>query len=375
MRAQSEKRLEKENVSAVGQAKPVKQGVRFIDNRAKIAQMEKLKVHATEAKQNGQSLSDNRALRPLQRQENPASSPVQFTREWATGKVDKALDDAAKSTGNPDIDTGHHKASKSAVMEKVYNAMTSPQWSKTVEVLDLEPGSGVNALKSLGSNLALGPASGKRHGDPNRGFDPNVTRSGTLTPRSSRYETLIEFLGDRETPGEKFSEHEFNFVLGILETAEKIHFQKTGGELIDPDISMWEQGDFPDGKTWIRTNKAPSYDVDQEALDQSSVRDLKAPKHKASKPKEDFVVKQLPKVAISKVTPYSMPLDQESLDRWKADGFIRFYRQSDQSWYFLDREEADKVFLKNPDFVPDHFPDTPELERDLYGFELLRPFG
>jgi hypothetical protein len=302
------------------------------------------------------------------------SAPMQFTREWATGKVDKALDDASKKKGIPDIDTGHHKASKSAVMERVYQAMTAAQWSTMTKVLDLESGSGVNALKSLGSNLALGPRSGKRDGEAGRAFDPNKTRSGTLTPRSEKYQDLITFMEQRKTPDEKFTEDEFKTVLQIIEMAEKIHFQKTGGELIDDDTSMWEKGDFSEGKNW-RRKEAPEYQVDYSKLENTSVRDLKAPQHQATIPKEEYpATKFLPKVAISLVTQYTMPLDQDALDRWRADGFTRFYRKSDRSWYFLDKEESERVFFTgNTDFVLNHFPDTKETEQELYGFELLRP--
>lgn len=306
-------------------------------------------------------------------QKAPAQAPLQFTREWATGKVDKEIDDVAKKTGNSDVDTGHHKASKSAVMERIFGAMTTGQWEKMIAVLDLEPGSGVNALKSLGSNLTLGPNSGKREDEGGRNFDPNKTGSGALTPRSGQYEDLIDFMNARESPGEKFSRSEFEEVLRIIEFAEKIHYQKTRGEIIDGDLSMWEQGNFSDGKTW-RKKGADGYTVDTDSLADRSVRDLKGARHRATLPKPQAPVhKILPKIAWSSVTRFSTPMDQESLDRWKADGFTRFYRISDKSCYFLDREEAAKVFLKDPDFVLNHFPDTKESERELYGFELLRP--
>ena len=370
MYAQVEKTKENKSravANSVAQKKSsVKQGFGFVDNRPEAVVQKKMQNIVNKRSQAKQPNGLN-GLSQKQLQ-----FPIQFTREWATGKVDTALDEASKKSGDSDIDTGHHKASKSGVMEKVFQAMTSTQWSQTIKALDLESGSGVNALKSLGSNLALGPTSGKRYGEPGRGFDPNITKSGRNTPRSQQYEMLIEFMNKRDSPGKKFTEQEFGYVLGILEMAEKIHFQKTQGELIDDDISMWEKGEFPDGKTWTR-KAAPDYKVDLEEFTEKSVRDLKAPEHKAAVPKKEFVMKMFPKVSISKVTPNTTPLDQDALDRWKEDGFTRFYRQSDNSWYFLDQDETKKIFLKDPDFVLDHFPDTPELEKDLYGFELLRP--
>ena len=135
MYAQVEKTKENKSravANSVAQKKSsVKQGFGFVDNRPEAVVQKKMQNIVNKRSQAKQPNGLN-GLSQKQLQ-----FPIQFTREWATGKVDTALDEASKKSGDSDIDTGHHKASKSGVMEKVFQAMTSTQWSQTIKALDL----------------------------------------------------------------------------------------------------------------------------------------------------------------------------------------------------------------------------------------------
>ncbi|GAA3400994.1 hypothetical protein ACFFNY_15125 [Paenibacillus hodogayensis] len=326
--------------------------------------------------------------------DNEQDEDSKGSRSWATGKLNEALTQFAKN--NPGMNTGHHKVPKS-MMEDFYRALTPNQLATAKQQLDLTSNAGANSFKSLGSDITAGPNSGNRVEDPNRGFDGNRLESGQMTPRSELYEHMFELMTEfKQSEAKQMDDILFEKLLGLMVEAEKIHYQKTNGELLDPDLSMWtpatedeteekkrklvdkgkmeEDAQLP--PQFKKAEQTEAYKPDLEALKGKSVRELKDPKYRAKLPRNEPQQHSRlhSRYQWSRVDRYSMPLNQASLDRWSEDGFTRFYSKSQKSWCFA-HETVYSEFADDADFVECHEPDTPDKEMELYGFHLLRPFG
>ena len=193
---------------------------------------------------------------------------------WKTKTLEKEFQKNKEILGRH-YDTGHHKLPKSDV-GKLYGWMTADQAARAKSQLDVAQTGEASSFKSLGSNLAVGPNSGVRDKDPgNKAVDSNKDKSGKSTPRSEIYETLFDFVRSRTTDA-PLSESDFIMVLDLLVTAEKIHYAKTGGEMVDTDVSMWA---WDESKKKYDRNAVEGYvpNVKKEV----SVRDLKKEPFKA----------------------------------------------------------------------------------------------
>ncbi|WP_430411344.1 hypothetical protein [Kordia sp.] len=91
--------------------------------------------------------------------------------------------------------TLHHKVAKSK-LEDHYGNLPSGQKPQMLTAMGLDPGDGRKAIKSFRPNLTLGKAPDKRSiTDPGQGFDGNVSKDGSHTPRSRhlrRVDQLID---------------------------------------------------------------------------------------------------------------------------------------------------------------------------------------
>ena len=81
-------------------------------------------------------------------------------------------------------------------------------------------------------------------------------------------------------------EEQFVLMLRLLERAEKLHYVKTGGELLDRDTSMWIEIPMGHGEESMfkRGSVPPSAPLD--VPEGVSVRDLKKSKYRAPAPRQ-----------------------------------------------------------------------------------------
>ena len=225
---------------------------------------------------------------------NEAQSSTETRRrkggDWRTGAVNKEFKKAAEQDKDG-FDTGHHKLAKSKI-EWLYNLLSKQQKADLRERLDLPSSSGINALKSLYSNLTFGPGSGDRDDDPKRELDPNhhspkPTLKRTMTPRSLQYKELDDDIARLQSTQDRsaITGEEFARIARFFETAEKLHAIITKGGGLDTDKSMWVKV----SEDWVKTDLPKPIDLPEniEELLSGSVRELKTAKHQA---KEDGFV-------------------------------------------------------------------------------------
>ncbi|MEQ9236440.1 eCIS core domain-containing protein [Coleofasciculus sp. E2-BRE-01] len=258
------------------------------------------------------SLNDKEELRSelnalqtrIQSPQAPEASPSKGS-GWRTGRADQAIRDANKATTI--FDTGHHKLPKST-LQWVYNLMSKEQKEQmrsTLSTLDLPSDSGVNALKSLYSNITLGPGSDQRKDDPGQEPDWNYNnapeksseKSGekklqrTKTPRSLMYDELYQYIRKIGGPPqinikkESLNQYEFDRILNYLETAEKLHALitrtgDTGAGGLDRNTRMWDKGKE---QKWTKKEMKEEVKLpdDVESDFQKTVRELKDVKNQA----------------------------------------------------------------------------------------------
>jgi hypothetical protein len=211
--------------------------------------------------------------------------------QWKTDKINNQFYYARQKLGEI-YNTGHHKLPKST-LEWVFDHMTDDQWTRAKEALDLSINASLNSLKSLPSNLTLGPSSGARIEDPKQGLDLNhikdVKLGRRMSLRSAIYSQLAAYLASIGGPPlkqqrDKFTKQEFNTVLDLLTKAEKTHALLTGGGL-DTEISMWKKAQQQDIEAeqkdkWQRQVFEKDQIIDASKFS-STVRDLKLPEHQS----------------------------------------------------------------------------------------------
>jgi len=286
--------------------------------------------------------------RPVSNVPMPPRQAPTIQASWRNGGTDKAFEEIRRALGEQ-FNTGHHKLPKSMI-QQIYNLMTPSQRQLARQLLDLAPSSEATALKNLGSNITVGPLSGAREDDPSRGFDPNRTRGGGLTPRSQMYEQLFDFMtkrGNSDSATQPFSDEEFEFVLSRLEAAEKIHYTKTGGELLDSDISMWSQ----DTGKWTRVAIGG---YEPTILD-VSVRSLKNEKHRAAAERRRSYVDILrPQLWTTSLSPhweaaYTRSSALDALESWGEGGYTRYYSAKGNDWWYIRNDQLEKTLAENKD--------------------------
>ncbi len=204
--------------------------------------------------------------------------------DWRTGPLDREIHSARDELGAV-YDTGHHKLAKSK-LSGMWDKLDYDQKRELRQRLDLHPGGEARSVMSLGSNVVLGPQSGLREEDPNRAVDPTLDASGEMTPRSRIYSQLDGVLSGHAAP--RYDAATFATIAGHLETAERLHYTRTGGRMLDRDVSMWSQ-EGADGR-WVRGRAAapaaaaappPAAAAPPPAAAPRSLRELKRPEFQA----------------------------------------------------------------------------------------------
>lgn len=207
---------------------------------------------------------------------------------WRTGKADKEFKEVA-AKDKDGFDTGHHKLAKSKI-QWLYDLLSQKQKTNLIARLDLPSNSGVNALKSLYSNLTFGPGSGDRDEDPGRKLDPNhhtarpaLVRS--MTHRSLQYHNLDTYLTTMMTPvesgpaRESISDEEYTYIARCFETAEKLHAVITNGGGLDTNKTMWVKKQ----QDWEKRDLPEPIDLPENIDDllEKPLRELKTQKNRS----------------------------------------------------------------------------------------------
>jgi hypothetical protein len=162
--------------------------------------------------------------------------------KWATKATKKEAQEIAAG-GDPIYAAGqttHHKVPQTN-MERLLEAALAagaeaePLFTLLDERIAERGGSDLylRQLLNFPANLEVGPHQDIRVGDPGPVFDPDVTGSGSLTPRSVELEAVdAAIVGGQPI--------DFAEVARRLERAQELHDEISGGHLLsDPLIEQW----------------------------------------------------------------------------------------------------------------------------------------
>lgn len=165
--------------------------------------------------------------------------------DWKTSDVKRQLHDFQREFAMA-LNSLHHKAAKSH-LEALFNLMTTAKQLQlahnvlgmgdlNINTVVTQKGSVLRNLKSLASNLTLGPAPDRRTFDPGQGADFNTKKSGKLTPRSDKYEKVLEIHNKATKSGsQQLSAKQSDRLISLLSEAQQLHKDIVGDEkMLDP---------------------------------------------------------------------------------------------------------------------------------------------